>query len=96
MVGLGVDLQSGFEYQPIRKTKQSYSPINKKEKKNGKKCVFLFCVCMFPFVGFNPEIGKLGAGVRTSHSETERVEINTTDESYIHLPKAMIDVAQVK
>ncbi|KAL1451102.1 hypothetical protein WDU94_003395 [Cyamophila willieti] len=45
-------------------------------------------------IGFNPEIGKLGAGVRTSHFETERVEINTTDESYIHLPKPMIEVAQ--
>lgn len=44
-------------------------------------------------IGFNPEIGKLGAGVRTSN-ESEEVEINTTDESYIHLPKSMIDVSQ--
>uniref|UniRef100_A0A8D8Y3T0 tRNA (uracil(54)-C(5))-methyltransferase n=3 Tax=Cacopsylla melanoneura TaxID=428564 RepID=A0A8D8Y3T0_9HEMI len=45
-------------------------------------------------IGFNPEIGKLGAGVRTSHLETERVEISTTDESYIHLPKPMIELSQ--
>lgn len=54
---------------------------------------FVFsCVC---FKGFNPEIGKLGAGVRTSSFDTEMVEINTTDESYIHLPKNMIEVSQV-
>ncbi|KAI5695439.1 hypothetical protein M8J77_018720, partial [Diaphorina citri] len=45
-------------------------------------------------IGYNSEIGKLGAGVRVSPLESKRVEISTTDDSYIHLPKSMIEVAQ--
>lgn len=74
-------------------TKSLLSPKPKKKSSLPKKKCF---VCSSPVLGYNSEIGKLGAGVRVSPLESKRVEISTTDDSYIHLPKSMIEVAQVK